>query len=151
MTRIGILNGPNLDRLGKREPHIYGRKSLPELVKTLHADAAKLGIEIEDFQSNHEGALIERINAWTDAGFTALIVNPGAYSHTSIALRDAIAGSGLPTIEVHISNIYRRESFRHESLTAGACLGVITGLGMEGYHAALFFLATKARKEEKAR
>jgi 3-dehydroquinate dehydratase-2 len=143
MKRIGIINGPNLDRLGKREPKIYGNRSLRDLEAALRTDAQALGVEIDFFQSNHEGVLIERIAHWTDNGFSALIINPGGYSHTSIALRDAIAGSGLPTIEVHISNIYKRESFRHTSLTAGACVGVISGLGFDGYHAALYYLATK--------
>jgi 3-dehydroquinate dehydratase-2 len=143
MKRIGIINGPNLDRLGKREPKIYGNRSLRDLEAALRTDAQALGVEIDFFQSNHEGVLIERIAQWTDNGFSALIINPGGYSHTSVALRDAISGSGLPTIEVHISNIYKRESFRHTSLTAGACVGVISGLGFDGYHAALYYLATK--------
>ncbi|MDR2845252.1 MAG: type II 3-dehydroquinate dehydratase [Puniceicoccales bacterium] len=143
MKRIGILNGPNLDRLGKREPNIYGNRSLRDLDTALRTDAQALGIEIDVFQSNHEGGLIERIAYWADHGFSGIVVNPGGYSHTSIALRDAIAGSGLPVVEVHISNIYKRESFRHTSLTAGACVGVISGLGFDGYHAALYYLATK--------
>jgi 3-dehydroquinate dehydratase-2 len=143
MKRIGILNGPNLDRLGKREPKIYGTRSLRDLEAALKVDAQALGIELSVFQSNHEGALIEKIGYWADNAFTGLVINPGGYSHTSIALRDAIAASGLPTLEVHISNIYKREEFRKNSLTAGACLGVISGLGLEGYHAALYYLATK--------
>jgi 3-dehydroquinate dehydratase-2 len=143
MKRIGIINGPNLDRLGKREPKIYGSRSSRELEASLRVDAQALGVEIDFFQSNYEGALIERIAYLADNGYSGLLINPGGYSHTSVALRDAIAGSGLPTVEVHISNIYKRESFRHSSLTAGACVGVISGLGHDGYHAALYYLATK--------
>ena len=143
MKRIGIINGPNLDRLGKREPKIYGSRSLHDLDVALRTDAQALGIQIDFFQSNHEGALIERIAFWADNGFNGLVINTGGYSHTSVALRDAIAGSGLLAVEVHISNIYKRETFRHTSLTAGACVGVISGLGLEGYNAALYYLATK--------
>ncbi|MDR1818295.1 MAG: type II 3-dehydroquinate dehydratase [Puniceicoccales bacterium] len=143
MKRIGILNGPNLDRLGKREPGLYGHRSLADIVKSLHADARTLGVEIEAFQSNHEGALIDKIAEWADAGFAGIVLNPGGYGHTSIALRDAIAGSGLRVIEVHITNIHRREEFRRVSLTAEVCGGVVCGLGSEGYHAALYYLATR--------
>jgi 3-dehydroquinate dehydratase-2 len=141
MKKIGILNGPNLDRLGKREPKIYGSRSLHELEASLRVDARALGIDIEVFQSNYEGALIERIAAWADGGFSGIVVNPGGLSHTSVALRDSIAGSGMPAVEVHISNLHKRESFRHTSITAGACVGIISGLGLDGYHAALYFLA----------
>jgi 3-dehydroquinate dehydratase-2 len=143
MKKIGIINGPNLDRLGKREPQVYGKRSLKELEAGLRVDAGQLGVGLEFFQSNYEGALIERIAHWADAGVGALVINPGGYSHSSVALRDAIAGSALPAVEVHISNLYKRESFRHESITATACIGVITGLGFEGYHAALYYLASK--------
>ncbi|MDR0535882.1 MAG: type II 3-dehydroquinate dehydratase [Puniceicoccales bacterium] len=143
MKRIGILNGPNLDRLGRREPKIYGVRSLHELETALRVDAKALGAEIEFFQSNHEGLLIECIYRWADAGFGGMVINPAAYAHTSIALRDAVAGSGLRAIEVHISNIYKREEFRHNSLIAPVCAGVISGLGFEGYHAALYYLAAK--------
>jgi 3-dehydroquinate dehydratase-2 len=141
MKKIGILNGPNLDRLGKREPKIYGNRTLHDLEASLRVDARALGIDIEVFQSNYEGALIERIAAWADNGFSGIVVNPGGLSHTSVALRDSIAGSGMPAVEVHISNVHKRESFRHTSITAGACVGIISGLGLDGYHAALYFLA----------
>ncbi|MDR1498586.1 MAG: type II 3-dehydroquinate dehydratase [Puniceicoccales bacterium] len=141
MKKIGILNGPNLDRLGKREPKIYGGRTLHELEAALRIDARALGVTLEVFQSNYEGALIERIGLWADSGFSGLIINPGGFSHSSIALRDSIAGSGLSAVEVHISNIHKRESFRHTSITAGACTGMICGLGLDGYHAALYFLA----------
>lgn len=139
MKKIAILNGPNLDRLGKREPEIYGRASLNDLEQALRAEFGGVA-ELEFFQSNHEGALIDRIAALTDSKFDAIVLNAGALTHTSVALRDALLASHLPAVEVHISNIYRREDFRRTSLTAAACLAVITGLGLEGYHAAIRFL-----------
>jgi len=141
MPTYGLLHGPNLDRLGKREPEIYGTGTLADLEQRVRDEAGRLGATIECFQSNHEGALIEQIAKWADAGLVGLIFNPGAFTHTSVALRDALAGSGLPCVEVHLSNVYKREEFRHKSLTAGACVGVISGLGPEGYVAALRFLA----------
>lgn len=143
MKKIGILNGPNLGRLGTREPSIYGKQSLSELERALRADAQTLGIYIEAFHSNHEGELIDQIARWADASFYGMIINPGGLTHSSVALRDAITASGIAAIEVHISNVYRREEFRQKSITAGACVGVITGLGMDGYHAALYHLATR--------
>ena len=139
MKKIAILNGPNLDRLGKREPEIYGRATLADLEAALRAEFGAQA-QLEFFQSNHEGALIDRIAALADAKFDGLVLNGGALTHTSVALRDALLGSHLPAVEVHISNLYRREEFRHTSLTAPACLAVITGLGLEGYHAAIRFL-----------
>ena len=139
MKKIAILNGPNLDRLGRREPDIYGRESLADLEKALSAEF-KGKAQFEFFQSNHEGALIERIAGLADAGFDAFVLNGGALTHTSIALRDAVAGTSLPAVEVHISNIYRREEFRHQSYTAPVCVAIISGLGFEGYHAAIRFL-----------
>lgn len=139
MKKIAVLNGPNLDRLGKREPEIYGKATLADLEKALRAEFGA-ATELEFFQSNHEGALIDKIAALTDAKFSGIVINGGAFTHTSVALRDALLGAHLPTIEVHISNIYKREAFRHTSLTAPACLAVITGLGLEGYHAAVRFL-----------
>jgi len=139
MKKIAILNGPNLDRLGRREPEIYGRATLADLEKALRAEFGERA-QLEFFQSNHEGALIDKIAALADAKFDALVLNAGALTHTSVALRDALLGAHLPAVEVHISNIYKHEEFRHESLTAPACLAVITGLGLEGYHAAIRFL-----------
>lgn len=137
MRRIGLLNGPNLDRLGIREPEIYGTTTLEEIVQGLQAQAQRAGVELWALQSNHEGALIDAVAQLADDGAAGLIINPGGLSHTSIALRDALAGSALPTVEVHLSNLYRREAFRHHSLTAGAALGVISGLGPAGYRLAL--------------
>jgi 3-dehydroquinate dehydratase-2 len=141
MKTFGLLHGPNLDRLGKRETEIYGRATLVDLEARVRDEAKALGVKLECFQSNHEGALIEQVAKWADAGLSGLIVNGGALTHTSVALRDALAGCNLPCIEVHISNIYKREEFRHKSYTAGVCAGVVSGLGLEGYFAALRFLA----------
>ena len=144
MKKIAIINGPNLDRLGRREPEIYGRETLADLEKRLRADAAALGVEVSFFQSNHEGALIDHIAGLGDAGVTGIILNGAGLTHTSVALRDAIAGSSLPAIEVHISNIHAREEFRRHSVTGAVCAGVITGLGLAGYSLALQHLAQRA-------
>ena len=141
MKKIGILNGPNLNWLGKREPAIYGSTTLAELEKNLAETAKLIGIEIDCFQSNCEGALIDKIYAWVAAGFDGIIINPGAYTHTSIALRDCLAGCGISAVEVHISNVHKREEFRHKSLTAPVCEGQIVGLGLAGYELALFWHA----------
>ena len=139
MKPIYVLNGPNLNRLGKREPEIYGRATLADLEKALRAEFGSAA-QLEFFQSNHEGALIDKLASLVDAKFDGLVINGGAFTHTSVALRDALLGAHLPTVEVHISNIYKREDFRHKSLTAPVCIAVITGLGLEGYHAAVRFL-----------
>lgn len=141
MKTIGILNGPNLNWLGKREPGIYGSQSLADLEASLKELAKGLDCNPTFFQSNHEGALIDKIYEWAEAGHDGLVINPAGYTHTSVALRDAIAGSGLPAIEVHISNIHQRESFRHTSMIAPSCIGSIAGLGLEGYAHALRHLA----------
>lgn len=137
MKKIAILHGPNLDRLGKREPEVYGHATLKDLEQLIRREARRLGYGVTFFQSAHEGALIDRIHALTDRGIDAFIVNFGAYSHTSIALRDALSASGKPAIEVHISNIKKREKFRHHSMTAGACRAMISGKGFPGYTEAL--------------
>jgi len=139
MKRIAIINGPNLDRLGRREPEVYGRATLADLEAALRAEFGS-AVQLDFFQSNHEGALIDKIAALAEAKCDGLVINGGAFTHTSVALRDALAGSGLRAVEVHISNIYRREEFRHQSLTAPVCIAVISGLGFEGYHAAVRFL-----------
>jgi 3-dehydroquinate dehydratase-2 len=141
MKRIVIINGPNLDRLGIREPEIYGDQTLTDLENLLTEEAASLGVQVQFYQSNHEGFIIDEIGEYADSEVFGLILNPGALTHTSLALRDAIAGSDLPAIEVHISNIYRREEIRQHSLTAPACIGVISGLGFDSYVAALRHLA----------
>jgi 3-dehydroquinate dehydratase-2 len=141
MKRIVIINGPNLDRLGKREPSIYGDQTLTDLENLLTEEAEALGVEVQFYQSNHEGFIIDEIGEFADSEVFGLIINPGALTHTSLALRDSIAGSDLPVIEVHISNIYKREAIRQHSMTAEACIGVISGLGFDGYVAALRHLA----------
>jgi 3-dehydroquinate dehydratase II len=147
--RILLVNGPNLNTLGQREPHLYGYDTLDQIVERVEKRAAELGAEIAAHQDNREGALIDFIQQnQTDAD--GLIINAGGYSHTSIALRDAIPGSGLKTVEVHISNVYAREAFRHESMLAGVCQGMITGLGWRGYLYALEFLV-ELSKESRTR
>ena len=141
MKHIVIINGPNLDRLGKREPSIYGDQTLTDLENLLTEEAAELGVQVQFYQSNHEGFIIDKIGEFADSEVFGLIINPGAFTHTSLALRDALAGSDLPAVEVHISNIYNREEIRQHSMTAEACIGVISGLGFDGYVAALKHLA----------
>ena len=136
--KVLVLNGPNLGTLGRREPEVYGTQTLADLQHILRERAGELGVDVECVQSNHEGALIDRIEA---QDFDALIINPGALAHQSYALADALRGSNKPALEVHISNLYRREAFRHQSLTAAAVTGVITGLGLRGYTLALEYLA----------
>ena len=131
-----VLHGPNLNLLGTREPDIYGRTTLSDIDADLQKRARELGVAVDCFQSNHEGALIDRIQAARgQAG--AIIINPGGYTHTSVALRDALAAVGLPVIEVHLSNVAAREEFRHRSLVAPIAVGSIVGLGAIGYRLAL--------------
>ena len=135
--RIEIINGPNLNLLGLREKEIYGERSYEALTREIEREADALGVGVSFLQSNHEGMLIDAIaQAWRD-GMDDIVFNPGGYTHTSVALRDAIAAVPIPTIEVHLSNIQAREEFRHHSLTAAACRGQITGLGFQGYCLAL--------------
>ena len=142
MKKIAILHGPNLNRLGKREPEIYGTASLRDLEALIRAEAKKLRVAVSFFQSNHEGELIDRIHALADRGIDGFIVNFGAYSHTSIALHDALKSvAPRPAIEVHISDITKREKFRRHSVTAGACIGMVSGKGFPGYLEALRRLA----------
>lgn len=132
-----VLHGPNLNLLGTREPDIYGAETLAEVDARLVRFGADHGLLIETFQSNHEGALIDRIQQAKRDGFSALVINPGGYTHTSVALRDAIAAVNLPTIEVHLSNIHARETFRHNSYIAPIAIGQICGLGTIGYELAI--------------
>ena len=141
MKKIAILNGPNLNHLGKREPEIYGSETLADLEASLSQEAESKNCSISFFQSNHEGQLIDKIYELVESGCDGIIFNPAGYTHTSIALRDAISGSDIPTIEVHISNIHKRESFRHNSMLAPVCIGSIVGLGLKGYSHALQHLA----------
>jgi 3-dehydroquinate dehydratase-2 len=133
---IYVLNGPNLNLLGKREPHIYGAGTLGDLKSALEAKASALGMRLDFRQSNHEGALVDWIQEAREKA-AGLILNPGAYSHTSIALHDALKALSIPTIEVHLSNIHARDAFRRHSFVSPAVTGVICGLGASGYLAAL--------------
>ena len=142
--KIGILNGPNLNFLGKREPAVYGNLTLDDLKNQLLKQVNGKNITLEFAQSNVEGELINIIQKWAEQNFDGVIFNPGGYTHTSIALRDAVSSVKMPFVEVHISNIYKREEFRQHSFTAGACDGVISGLGFFGYSAALQYLEEKA-------
>ena len=133
---ILVLNGPNLRLLGTREPTIYGRETLDSILARLSSFAADKGVRVEAFQSDVEGELVAAIGAARGV-FDGIVINPAAYTHTSVALRDAIAASGLPTVEVHLSNTHKREAFRHESRTASVCLGQVMGFGGTGYILAL--------------
>ncbi len=137
MAKILLLNGPNLNLLGSREPGVYGLGTLTEIVAAVRAHARRLGHELADFQHNSEGALIDRIHAARDEGVAAILFNPGAYTHTSVALRDALLGVGIPFVEIHISNVHAREPFRQRSYLSDIARGVISGLGSDGYHLAL--------------
>jgi 3-dehydroquinate dehydratase-2 len=134
--KILVLHGPNLNLLGEREPELYGRTTLAEIDARLREHAAARGASVESFQSNHEGALIDRIHA-ARRTHQAIIINPGGLTHSSVALRDALAATSLPVVEVHLSNIYAREPFRHHSYVSGIALGQISGLGAKGYELAL--------------
>lgn len=137
MRRLLLLNGPNLNLLGSREPALYGGSTLADLEQDLRAQAQSLGHELVCFQSNHEGLLIDRIHAARSEGIAFILINPGAFTHTSIALRDALLGVAIPFIEVHLSNVHARESFRHHSYLSDIAAGVIVGLGPIGYRLAL--------------
>lgn len=136
MTSILILNGPNLNLLGTREPETYGAATLADVEALCAKTAALFGAQVACVQSNHEGALVDAIHAAKDV-HAGIVLNAGAYTHSSIALHDAIKGVALPCIEVHISNVHAREAFRHHSMIAPACRGVIAGLGIQGYDLAL--------------
>ena len=138
-----LLNGPNLNLLGSREPEVYGATTLKEIELAATEQALAAHAKIACFQSNHEGILIDQIQAARQTGVDAIVINPGGLTHTSVALRDALAGVAIPFIEVHISNIYRRESFRHHSYLSELAAGVICGLGIDGYRIGIEFALKK--------
>lgn len=138
-----LLNGPNLNLLGTREPEVYGRTTLADVEHAAQAQATAAGANLTSFQSNHEGALIDRVHAAKTDGVDAIVINPGGLTHTSIALRDALAGVAIPFIEVHISNIHQREAFRHASYLSSIAAGVLCGFGTEGYRLAIDFALKK--------
>lgn len=137
--KLLLLNGPNLNLLGTREPEVYGKDTLADIENAAAAQAGAAGAIISCFQSNHEGALIDRIHTAKTEGVDAIVINPGGLTHTSVALRDALAGVAIPFVEVHISNIHQREAFRHRSLLSAVARGTICGLGTDGYRLAIDF------------
>ena len=138
-----VLHGPNLNLLGTREPAIYGRESLADINRRLVAEGRRKGLAVTTFQSNHEGALVDRIQAARQERTGFIVINPGAYTHTSVAIRDALAAVAIPFIEVHLSNIHAREPFRHRSFISDIAVGTIAGLGSRGYDFALEFAAAR--------
>lgn len=134
-----LINGPNLNLLGSREPEVYGATTLAEIEQAAVAQAQGMGATLTHYQSNHEGELIDRIHAARGEGVTAIVINPGGFTHTSVALRDALAGVAIPFVEVHISNIHKRESFRHHSYLSDVAAGVVCGFGVDGYRYAIEF------------
>jgi 3-dehydroquinate dehydratase II len=135
--KLLLINGPNLNLLGTREPAKYGSTTLAEVEAMCAAEASKLGAQLSSFQSNHEGALVDRIHAARAEGVGFIVINAGAFTHTSIALRDALAGVAIPFIEVHVTNVHAREGFRHHSYLSEIAAGVIVGLGTAGYRLAV--------------
>jgi 3-dehydroquinate dehydratase-2 len=149
-VRIAVLNGPNLNLLGTREPELYGRTTLPQVEARLAVVARELDVEVECAQTNGEGALVDLVHALRGR-VQGVVVNAGAYSHTSLALRDALVGVSLPYVEVHVTNVYAREPERHHSMLASAAVGVVVGLGTDGYELALRGLVGALRARSAAR
>lgn len=145
MSKVLVINGPNLNLLGTREPHIYGSTTLADVEAGLRAQAKELGLELDCFQSNHEGAIVDRIHQARLEGVKFVLINPGAYTHTSVAIRDAFGGVAIPFVEVHISNVHKREAFRHLSYLSDIAEAVMAGFGTQGYSLALQFIAAKLR------
>ena len=145
MKKVLVINGPNLNLLGTREPHIYGATTLADVENALQAQAGQLGLALDCFQSNHEGAIVDRIHQARLGGVDFAIINPGAYTHTSVAIRDAFAGVAIPFVEVHISNVHKREAFRHHSYLSDIAEAVMAGFGTMGYDLALQFVASRLR------
>tara|TARA_B100002052_G_C15856075_1_gene587555 strand:- start:1380 stop:1823 length:444 start_codon:yes stop_codon:yes gene_type:complete len=146
-VRILVLHGPNLNLLGTREPGLYGQDTLAEIDAELQQQAERLGAQLDCFQSNHEGALVERIHQ-AAGSVEGILINAGAYTHTSIALRDALLGVGLPFVELHLSNVHARERFRHRSFLADKAVGVICGFGPISYYLALEGMVAHLRSQE---
>ena len=146
LLKILVLHGPNLNLLGKREPGIYGQQTLESIESLLKVEAENLGVEIFSQQSNHEGVLIDQIQGALSV-FDGLLINPAAYTHTSVAIRDAIAAVAIPTVEVHLSNIHKREAFRHHSYIAPVAIGQISGFGAESYRLGLQALVTHLQSQ----
>lgn len=130
---ILVIHGPNLNLLGSREPEVYGKVSIAEINRKLRLKAKELGVGLEIAQSNHEGKIVDLIGKASGRGIQGILINPAAYTHTSIAIRDALSAVKVPAVEVHLSNIYRREPFRHVSLTASVCVGQVSGFGLNSY------------------
>ena len=141
MSKVLVINGPNLNLLGTREPHIYGATTLADVESGLVAQGGELGLEVLCFQSNHEGAIVDRIHAARAEGVGWILINAGAYTHTSVAIRDSLAGVAIPFVEVHISNVHKREAFRHHSYLSDIAEAVMVGFGTQGYGLALQFVA----------
>ena len=133
MKKILIIHGPNLNLLGQREISIYGTTTLDEINRSLEKSAKENCVSLSVFQSNHEGDIVDIIGKAPQDGFAAIVINPAAYTHTSVAIRDALAAVSIPAVEVHLSNIYKREEFRHQSLIAPACVGQVSGFGVQSY------------------
>ncbi|KAF9869683.1 hypothetical protein CkaCkLH20_12870 [Colletotrichum karsti] len=147
-SRILLINGPNLNLLGTREPETYGSTTLSDVVSMAEKQAADLKIHIENFQSNHEGGIIDRIHE-AKGNIDAIVINPGAYTHTSVGIRDALLGVDIPFVEIHISNVHAREAFRHHSYLSDKAAAVICGLGVFGYTAAIEFAAKHMKVKQK--
>jgi 3-dehydroquinate dehydratase-2 len=141
--KILLINGPNLNLLGTREPAKYGHTTLPEVEAMVREAGHALGVEVGCFQSNHEGGIVDRIHAARAEGVAGIVINPGAYTHTSVAIRDAFAGTAIPFAEIHVSNVHAREPFRHHSYLSEIAAGIVVGFGVEGYVLALRGLVKK--------
>ena len=150
MKKFLVIHGPNLQLLGDREVSVYGKVTLQEINRALEKEAEALGVTLEILQSNHEGALVDRIGS-ARKEFSGIVINPAAYTHTSVAIRDALAASGLPAVEVHLSHIYKREDFRQHSMTAPACVAQVTGFGKDSYLLGLRGLVVHTTKTKTAK
>ncbi|MEX3954453.1 type II 3-dehydroquinate dehydratase [Trinickia sp. EG282A] len=150
MTKLLVLHGPNLNLLGTREPGVYGNVTLQQIDESLGRRAQQAGVELATFQSNHEGQLVDRIHAARAENVAFIVINPAAYTHTSVAIRDALKGVDIPFVEIHLSNVHRREPFRHHSYLSDVAEGVICGLGWKGYLYALEFALDRLASEPRS-